>query len=152
MGLDKLRNNAGARHRKMRIGCGNGSGKGGTSGRGHKGQYARSGHKHKPGFEGGQMRLLRRIPKRGFNNKVHKTVFNLVQIGQLERFEADTEVTPRMLREAGLVRTHGAGSDAAVKILGNGELSRKLSVQAHAFSRAAEQKITAAGGACTVIK
>ncbi len=146
-----MRNAGGARRAKMRVGCGSGSGKGRTCGRGHKGQYARSGHKHKAGFEGGQMRLLRRIPKRGFNNRVHKRVFNLVSVGRLARFADGAEITPAVLRAAGLVRRHGSGGAAPVKILGAGELPRKLTVQAHAFSRTAEQKITAAGGTCKLI-
>ncbi len=151
LGLNVMRNVGGARRAKMRVGCGSGSGKGRTCGRGHKGQYARSGHKHKAGFEGGQMRLLRRIPKRGFNNRAHKRVFNLVSVGRLARFADGAEITPAVLREAGLVRQHGAGCAGPVKILGAGELPRKLTVQAHAFSRAAEQKIAAAGGTCKVI-
>ena len=151
LGLNVMRDTAGARRPKMRVGCGAGSGKGRTCGRGHKGQYARSGHKHKAGFEGGQMRLLRRIPKRGFNNKVHKQVFNLVPVGQLARFDDGVEITPEVLRAAGLVRRHGAGCAAPVKILGDGDLTRKLTVRAHAFSRVAEEKITKAGGVCNVI-
>ena len=152
LGLNTIRNSAGARRPKMRVGCGSSSGKGRTCGRGHKGQYARSGHKHKAGFEGGQMRLLRRIPKRGFNNNFHKLVFNLVNVSQLARFDDAAEITPEMLQSSGLVRRHGAGSDAPVKVLGGGELTRKLTVKAHAFSKTAEQKIKSAGGSCHVIK
>jgi large subunit ribosomal protein L15 len=151
LGLNVMRNVAGARRARIRVGCGSSSGRGRTCGRGTKGQYARSGHKHKLGFEGGQMRLLRRIPKRGFNNKVHKQVFNLVSVGRLDRFDDGTEITPELLRTAGLIRTRGANSEAPIKILGNGELTRKLVVQAHAFSQSAEQKITAAGGTVKLI-
>lgn len=144
--LETTHNVTGARHRKMRVGCGRGSGKGKTCGRGHKGQYARSGHKHKPAFEGGQMRLIRRIPKRGFNQG-DKTIFALVSIGQLSCFDAESEVTPAVLRAAGLIK----GVYDGVKVLGDGELTTKLVVKAHAFSQSAQRKITAAGGTCTVI-
>lgn len=137
----------GAKRPKMRVGCGRGSGKGRTCGRGHKGQYARSGHKHKPAFEGGQMRLIRRLPKRGFN-RGHKVVFHVVPVDGLNAFEDGTKVTLELLNEAGLI----PGMSARVKILGDGELSRKLTVAAHAFSRSAQAKITAAGGACEVIE
>ncbi len=131
----------------MRVGCGRGSGKGRTCGRGHKGQYARSGHKHKPAFEGGQMRLIRRLPKRGFNQG-HKVVFQVVPVEALNRFENGAEVTPDLLKRSGLVR----GKAAAVKILGDGELARKLAVKAQAFSQSARDKIAAAGGSCAVIE
>lgn len=146
LSLHALKNLPGARHRKMRVGCGQGSGKGKTCGRGHKGQYARSGHKHKPGFEGGQMRLIRRIPKRGFNTQGRKVMYALVQVSRLDRFEEGTEVTPSVLRESGLVK-----GNLGVKILGGGELKKKLVVKAHAFSQSAQRQITEAGGACKVI-
>ena len=141
--LHSLKNERGARHRKMRVGCGPGSGKGKTCGRGTKGQYARSGHKHKPGFEGGQMRLIRRIPKRGFNQG-HKKVYAVVHVSSLDQFE--TNVTPAKLKASGLAK-----GKHAVKILGSGELKKKLTVKAHAFSQSAERKITEAGGVCKVI-
>lgn len=143
--LQAMRNTPGARRPKMRVGCGRGSGKGRTCGRGHKGQYARSGHKHKPAFEGGQMRLLRRIPKRGFNHSA-KTLYALVPIAALERFEAGAEVTPARLQAAGL-----ADGGARVKILGDGDLTRRLTVRAHAFSQSARRKIEAAGGVCEIV-
>ncbi|NLB59632.1 MAG: 50S ribosomal protein L15 [Lentisphaerae bacterium] len=144
--LHTLKNTPGAKRAKMRLGAGRGSGKGKTCGRGHKGQYARSGHKHKPAFEGGQMRLIRRIPKRGFNQG-HKVVNEVLSVGSLDRFESGTEVTPALLKTAGLVR----GSSRSIKILGNGNLSKKLHVKMHAFSRSAQDKITAAAGTWTVI-
>lgn len=145
--LHALKVTPGAKRPKMRVGCGRGSGKGKTCGRGHKGQYARSGHKHKPAFEGGQMRLIRRIPKRGFNQG-HKVIYTVVPVAALARFENGVEVTPELLRQAGLVRSLAG----PVKILGAGELTRKLTVKAQAFSRSAQRKITEAGGACLVIK
>ncbi len=144
--LHRLANTPGARRPKMRVGCGRGSGKGKTCGRGHKGQYARSGHKHKPGFEGGQMRLLRRIPKRGFN-RPDKRTYRLVSVGALNRFEDGADVTPAVLEAAGLVRPGRAG----VKVLGEGELKKKLAVTAQAFSAAAREKIAAAGGTAGVL-
>ncbi|MBI2441999.1 MAG: 50S ribosomal protein L15 [Lentisphaerae bacterium] len=147
MNLHTLKNVPGARHRKMRVGCGPGSGKGKTCGRGHKGQYARSGHKHKPGFEGGQMRLLRRIPKRGFN-RPDKRRYRLVALTSLNRFKDGREVTSAVLEEAGLIESGAWG----VKVLGGGELKKKLTVKAQAFSVAARQAITAAGGTAEVIR
>lgn len=144
--LNALRNKPGARRAKMRVGCGRGSGKGKTCGRGHKGQYARSGHKHKPGFEGGQMRLLRRIPKRGFNQG-DKRVYVPVAVVDLNRFAEGVEVTPALLRSAGLAKGSGP-----IKILGGGALIRKLTVKARAFSQSARQAIAKAGGKCEVVK
>lgn len=146
MNLHTLTNVPGAVRAKKRVGCGESSGSGKTSGRGAKGQYGRSGHKNKAGFEGGQMTLIRKLPKRGFNH-ASKVVFTTVNIGQLARFDAGTEVTPAVLLQAGVL------SDAReqVKILGDGELGRKLSVKAHAFSASAKAKIEAAGGSCEVV-
>jgi len=146
MKLHALSNVPGARHRKMRVGRGEGPGKGKTSGRGHKGQMARKGHKHKEGFEGGQMRLIRRIPKRGFKNP-GRVEFIPVNAGVLEAFADGTEVTAALLRKTGLAK----GSGQTVKILGHGDLSRKLTVRASAFSRTAKEKIEAAGGTCEVV-
>jgi len=137
----------GAKRPKMRVGCGRGSGKGKTCGRGHKGQYARSGHKHKPAFEGGQMRLIRRIPKRGFNQG-HKVVYNVLSVASLDRFDNGAEITAEFLRKAGLVR----GAARPLKILGDGELSKKLTIKAQAFSQSAQRKITDAGGTWVVIE
>ena len=145
MNLHSLRNSAGAKTRRKRVGRGRGSGKGKTCGRGHKGQMARKGHKHKAGFEGGQMRLVRRLPKRGFTNPTREG-FSPVNVGQLSRFEEGAEVTPAMLRACGLVN----GRSDGIKILGSGDLDKKLIVKARAFSETARAKIEAAGGACEV--
>lgn len=146
MNLHSLRNVPGAVRAKKRVGCGESSGAGKTSGRGAKGQYGRSGHKHKAGFEGGQMTLIRKLPKRGFNHG-SKVVFATVNVAQLDRFPAGSDVTPELLLKAGVL------SDVSewVKILGDGELSHKLAVKAHAFSASAKAKIEAAGGSCEVV-
>jgi len=138
---------AGKHKSRKRIGRGPGSGHGKTSGRGHKGQGARSGS---PGVmlkEGGQMPLYRRIPKRGFSNYDFETRYEIVNVSQLERFEEGTVVGVEQLSDAGLVR----GCRVKVKILGDGELTKKLQVSAHKFSKAAEQKIVASGGTTKVI-
>ena len=145
--LHSLKNAAGTRKRRIRKGRGMGSGKGKTCGRGHKGQMSRSGHKHKPAFEGGQMRLIRRLPKRGFNNTRFATVYTPINLWQLDQFEDGTEVTVEVLAGKGLV----SGRDPLVKILGQGELSRKLTVKVHAFSGSAKEKIEAAGGVAELI-
>ncbi len=129
-----------------RIGRGHGSGQGKTAGKGHKGQKARSGGSIRPGFEGGQMPLQRRIPKRGFNNIFAKKIAT-VNVSALEIFDNDTEVTAQTLIDAGLVKKELDG----IKILGNGELTKKLTVKVAAFSEAAKQKIEAAGGKAEVI-
>ncbi|MCC7299518.1 MAG: 50S ribosomal protein L15 [Verrucomicrobia bacterium] len=146
MELHSLKPAKGSTHRKMRVGRGRASGKGKTSGRGHKGAYARSGHKHKPLFEGGQMPMARRIPKRGFSN-VNRQVFAPVNVATLNAFEAGTEVTVELLRRAGFV----SGNWDGVKVLGNGELTKKIVVKANAFSATAKEKIEAAGGSCETI-
>jgi large subunit ribosomal protein L15 len=146
MNLHSLKNKIGSRKTRKRLGRGTGSGLGKTSGRGHKGQYARSGHKHKPGFEGGQMRLIRRIPKRGFKN-ISRREFLAVNISSLNVFEAGTVVTPELFQGVGLAN----GVFDGIKILGVGTLSKKLTVKAHAFSASAKAKIEAAGGICEVI-
>jgi len=143
MKLHALKNQAGARRPRRRVGRGMGSGMGKTSGAGHKGQMARSGHKHKPGFEGGQMKLIRRIPKRGFT-KPNPVRLTAVNVGLLERFEAGAEVTAAQLREAGLVK----GAIHGVKLLGGGDLTKKLTVRLQAFSASAKTKIEQAGGVC----
>ncbi|HTI41518.1 MAG TPA: 50S ribosomal protein L15 [Vicinamibacterales bacterium] len=137
----------GSKHSKKRIGRGHGSGQGAQAGRGHKGAQSRSGYKFKRGFEGGQMPLHRRIPKRGFHNpfRTEYVVVNLDAIA--ERFDADTVVTPELLRERGLVRSGGK-----IKVLARGEVSKKLTVRAHKFSGKAAEKIAAAGGAAESIK
>jgi len=143
MQLHSIKNSPGAVRKKKRVGCGESSGHGKTSGRGTKGQMARSGHKRKATFEGGQMRLIRKIPKRGFNNPV-KIPFSPVNLQDLEVFPAGAEVTVDALREKGLI----GRASTAVKILGSGAVTRKLTVKATAFSSSAREKIVAAGGQC----
>ncbi len=146
MNLHSLTNTEGARHRRKRLGRGMASGLGKTSGKGHKGQMARKGNKRKLGFEGGQMPLIRRLPKRGFNNPTRKTFLG-VNLCSLDRFEDGTEVTGDVLRAAGLAN----GAYDGIKILGRGEISKKLTVKVQAFSASAKEKIEAAGGACEVV-
>ena len=146
MDLSNLRPAEGSKHSdNFRRGRGHGSGNGKTAGKGHKGQKARSGAP-RPGFEGGQMPLYRRIPKRGFTCRNSKEIVS-VNVSALERFENDTVVTVDTLIEAGLVKNPKDG----VKILGNGELTKKLTVQANAFSASAKEKIEALGGNAEVI-
>ena len=144
MDLGELRPAKGDKHARKRVGRGMGSGNGKTSGRGHKGQGSRSGGGVRPGFEGGQMPLTRRVPKRGFHNPFRKA-YTPVNLDSLGRFEAGREVSPELLRETGLAG-HGP-----VKILGRGELDKPLTVKAHGFSRSARQKIEAAGGRAEVL-
>ncbi|MFQ5893555.1 MAG: 50S ribosomal protein L15 [Nitrospinota bacterium] len=141
MMLGRLTPPAGARRRRRRVGRGPGSGKGKTCGRGTKGQKARSGSSIPPWFEGGQMPLQRRVPKRGFTNPFKKR-YALVPVEALNRFDDGDEVTPERLLEVRLIRKVHDG----VKILGNGELTKRLTVRAHSFTKAAADKITAAGG------
>ena len=145
MKLESLSPAEGSTREVKRIGRGHGSGNGKTAGKGHKGQKARAGHGQRPGFEGGQMPLQRRIPKRGFNN-IFRVEYATVNVSQLNVFENGSVVDAEALREAGLVKKILGG----VKILGNGELERKLTVQAAAFSKSAEEKINAAGGKAEV--
>ena len=146
MDLSNLRPAEGSKHSdNFRRGRGHGSGNGKTAGKGHKGQKARSGAP-RPGYEGGQMPLYRRIPKRGFTCRNSKEIVS-VNVSALERFENDTVVTVDTLIEAGLVKNPRDG----VKILGNGELTKKLTVQANAFSASAKEKIEALGGNAEVI-
>ena len=146
MNLHDLTAVPGSKKEVKRIGRGCGSGNGKTAGKGHKGQKARAGHGMRPGFEGGQMPLQRRIPKRGFNNIFAKTVA-AVNVSLLNRFEDGATVDTAALVKAGLVK----GAFDSVKILGNGDLSKKLTVQVSAFSEGAKQKIEAAGGKAEVI-
>ena len=147
MGLENLKPAHGSTHAKKRVGRGHGSGQGTQAGRGHKGAQSRSGYHFKRGFEGGQMPLHRRVPKRGFHNpfRVEYAVVNLDTLA--ESFEAGTVVTPELLREKGLVH----GKRAPIKVLGRGDLAKKLTVHAHKFSGSAAQKIAAAGGESQVI-
>lgn len=146
MDLSNLRPADGSKHSdNFRRGRGHGSGNGKTAGKGHKGQKARSGAP-RPGFEGGQMPLYRRLPKRGFTNRNSKTIVG-INVSVLERFENDTVVTVETLIEAGIVKNPRDG----VKILGNGELTKKLNVKVDAVSEGAKAKIEAVGGTCEVI-
>ena len=147
MRLHTLKPRPGAKHRRKRIGQGESSGHGKTAGRGGKGQTARSGSSIRIGFEGGQMPLIRRIPKRGFNNASHRIAYLPVNLEDLNRFTDGQKVDDEVLRKAGLAN----GKPSRIKILGSGTLERKLTVRAHAFSASARSKIEAKGGACEVI-
>jgi len=147
MRLHDLKPRPGAKHRRKRLGQGEATGHGKTSGRGGKGQTARSGSSIRIGFEGGQMPLIRRIPKRGFNNARHATRFLPINLDALNQFEDGAKVDEAALRKAGLANGRGDG----IKILGDGELTRKLSISAHAFSASARAKIEAKGGTCETI-
>jgi large subunit ribosomal protein L15 len=145
-GVHDLAPASGATHYKKRVGRGPGSGHGKTSGRGHKGQGSRSGYRHQRGFEGGQMPLHRRVPKRGFTN-IFRVEYDIVNLGDLaERFEAGASVTPETLATARLAR-----KTRPVKILGDGELKKALNVSAHKFSASAKASIEKAGGRCEVL-
>jgi large subunit ribosomal protein L15 len=146
--LDELRPAPGATRSRQRVGRGPGSGKGKTAGRGHKGQKSRSGYSRRFGFEGGQMPLVRRIPKRGFTN-IFRVSYQVVNLRDLERVFSDgAEVSPAVLVTMGLARK---GAEP-VKILAKGDLTKKLTVQAHAFSAAARATIEKAGGSCMVVE
>ena len=147
MELSNLKPKKGARHAKKRLGRGPGSGHGKTAGRGEKGQKSRSGYSGKRGFEGGQMPLHRRLPKRGFTN-IFKKDYAVVNVSDLERFDSGASVDEAMLRQAGLVK----GSHDGVKVLGDGELSKKLTVSATKFSKSAREIIEKAGGSCQEIE
>ena len=146
MKLHELKPAEGSRKVRSRVGRGTSSGNGKTSGRGQKGQKARSGVGLRPGFEGGQTPLFRRLPKRGFTN-INAKEYTLVNLDQLNVSEDGTEVTPVVLKEAGIIRAEKSG----VKVLGNGELTKKLTVKAAKFSKSAEAAITAKGGSIEVI-
>ncbi|MBD3867748.1 MAG: 50S ribosomal protein L15 [Acidobacteria bacterium] len=146
MNLHELKPAAGSRRKRKRIGRGPGSGSGKTAGRGEKGQKSRSGYSAKRGFEGGQMPLHRRLPKRGFTN-IFRTEYRTLNVDRLNRFEAGSELTPESLQASGLLRKGKLG----VKILGNGEIKIALTVKAHKFTKAAVQKIEAAGGKAEVL-
>jgi large subunit ribosomal protein L15 len=145
MNLSQLHPPAGQKHDKKRIGRGMGSGRGKTSARGHKGQHAGTGFSQKRGFEGGQMPLHRRLPKRGFTN-IFKKQYAIVNLGRLEKLEGDT-FSPDRLIELGVIKKLGDG----LKILGSGQLTRKIQVSAHLFSKSALEKIQASGGTAEVI-
>lgn len=144
MKLNELKATKGARHARKRLGCGIGSGHGKTSGRGHKGQKSRSGGKVARGFEGGQMPLIRRLPKRGFTSMAKG--YQLVNVGQLDRFEEGAKIDAAALYEAGLVRN----ALDPIKLLARGSLSKKLDVSVTAASAGAKAKVAAAGGSLTL--
>ncbi len=147
MKLNELYSTPGSVKTRKRIGRGQGSGTGKTSGKGHKGQNARSGGGVRPGFEGGQLPLFRRLPKRGFNNYNFRTVYTVVNVSDLERFEDGTVVDTKLLKEVGLVKKELDG----VKVLGSGDLTKKLTVKATKFSKTAKEKIEKIGGKTEVI-
>ena len=147
MKLHELEKNLGATHRKKIVGRGRGSGLGKTSGKGHKGQNARSGGGVRAVFEGGQTPLYRRLPKRGFNNARFETVYAVINVSDLNRFENGTVVTPALLKEVGLVNKELCG----IKVLGNGTVEKKLTVQANKFSKTAKEKLEASGSKIEVM-
>lgn len=147
MKLHTLSPNEGATTSRKRVGRGTGSGLGKTSGKGHKGQNARSGGGVRPGFEGGQLPLFRRLPKRGFSNALFKTEYAVINLSDLNRFEDGTVVTPELLKDLGLVKKQLDG----IKVLGNGKLEKKLTVKAHKFSSKAQEEIEKLGGKIEVM-
>ncbi len=146
MDLSSLKPNKGAVSDRFRVGRGHGSGNGKTSGKGQKGQKSRSGGSPRPGFEGGQMPLYRRIPKRGFTNYNHLDIVG-INVSALDSFNDGDEITVESLIEAGIVKNPRDG----VKILGDGEISKKLTIKVNGFTASAKEKIEAAGGTCEVI-
>ena len=147
MKLHELKYNEGAKKDIKRLGRGSSSGTGKTSGKGQKGQNARSGGGVRIGFEGGQLPLYRRLPKRGFSNAMFKTTYAVINVSDLNMFDEDTLVTPELLKEMGIIKKELSG----IKVLGNGALGKKLTVKAHSFSNSAIKKIEAAGGKAEVI-
>ena len=147
MKLHELRPSEGAFKTSKRLGRGTGSGLGKTSGKGHKGQNARSGGGVRPGFEGGQLPLFRRLPKRGFSNANFKVRYAVINLSDLNRFEDGAVVTPEILKEMGLVKNQLDG----IKVLGNGTLEKKVNVKAHKFSSVAKEQIEKMGGKAEVI-
>ncbi len=147
MKLNNMSYTEGAIKKRNRVGRGTGSGNGKTSGRGHKGQKSRSGYSRKPGFEGGQLPLFKRLPKIGFSNYEFKTDYAVLNVEALNIFEDGVEVTPELLKDIGLLKNQLDG----VKILGNGTLNKKLLVKANSFTKSAKEKIEAKGGKVEVI-
>ena len=147
MKLHELEKNIGATQKRKIVGRGRGSGLGKTSGKGHKGQNARSGGGVRAVFEGGQTTLYRRLPKRGFNNARFETVYAVINVSDLNRFENGTVVSPALLKEVGLVKNQLDG----IKVLGNGELTKKLTIQANKFSKTAVEKIEKSGSKIEVM-
>ena len=141
MKLNELKYNEGSKKDIKRLGRGSSSGTGKTSGKGHKGQNSRSGGGVRVGFEGGQLPLYRRLPKRGFSNAMFKKVYAVINVSDLNMFEEGTEVTPELLKEMGIIKKQLSG----IKVLGNGSLEKKLTVRAHVFSKSAKEKIEAQG-------
>ncbi|AXX64100.1 50S ribosomal protein L15 [Bombilactobacillus bombi] len=146
MKLHELQTSPGSRHSRKRVGRGTSSGFGKTAGRGQKGQLARSGGKTRIGFEGGQMPLFRRMPKRGFNN-INRKEYAIVNLDDLNQFRAGTEVNARVLLEAGVIKKELSG----IKLLANGELKKKLTIKVNKVSKAAKEAVEAAGGTIEVI-
>ena len=147
MKLHELEKNIGATHAKKRVGRGSGSGLGKTSGKGQKGQKARSGGSINPVFEGGQLPLYRRLPKRGFTNDKFRTRYAVINLESLNRFEDGTVVTPALLKETGIIKNQLDG----IKVLGTGKLEKKLTIQANKFSASALEKIQESGSKAEVI-
>ena len=147
MKLHELEKNIGATQKRKIVGRGRGSGLGKTSGKGHKGQNARSGGGVRPVFEGGQTPLYRRLPKRGFNNAQFRVEYAVINVSDLNRFDNGTVVSPALLKEVGLVKNQLDG----IKVLGNGELTKKLTIQAHKFSKTAVEKIEKSGSKIEVM-
>ena len=148
MGLHNLKPARGATRPRKRVGRGPGSGLGKTSGRGEKGQKSRSGYSHRPGFEGGQMPLYRRLPKRGFTNAPFRKEFAEINLEKLEVFEAGTIVTPEVLLKRGLIKKMKSG----LKVLAKGDFTKALTVRAHKFSAKAQEKIAGLGGKAEVLE
>jgi len=147
MKLNELKYNEGSKKAIKRLGRGSSSGTGKTSGRGENGQKSRSGGGVRVGFEGGQLPLYRRLPKRGFSNAMFKTRYAVINVSDLNVFENGTEVTPELLKEMGIIKKQLSG----IKVLGNGSLEKKLTVRAHVFSKSAKEKIEAQGGKAEVM-
>ena len=148
MKINEIKPNEGATRRKIRVGRGPGSGKGKTAARGHKGQKSRSGYSRRFGFEGGQMPLIRRLPKRGFSNYPFKKEYVGINLTMLALFENQDVITVQDFIEKGIVKDIKDG----IKILGNGEINRPVTVKAHKFSKSAREKIEKAGGKCEVLE
>ncbi len=147
MRLHTLKPRAGSKHRRKRLGAGESSGRGKTSGKGHKGQKARSGGSIRPGFEGGQMPLIRRLPKRGFNNADFKEAVGIVNLDDLEKcFEEGTVINEHLLREQGLIR----GRLDAIKLLGRGEVTKRFTIEVDRVSASAKEKIEKSGGSLLI--
>ena len=147
MKLSNISYTEGSKKKRNRVGRGTSSGSGKTSGKGHKGQKARSGYSRKAGFEGGQLPLFKRIPKRGFSNYEFKIKYAIINVEDLNVFEESVEVNPEILKDAGMIKNQLDG----IKILGNGTLNKKLIVKAHSFTKTAKEKIEAKGGKVEVI-